>query len=100
MVSWSIVDLLGMNPACSQRLLLLVAGSAWQSKRQVKSLPGMESSVIPLCLLQVSWSPFHFQKGRMMPRLQSSGSVSLSLFPVMDSLTGEPRVCNAEVLQR
>ena len=44
----------------------------------MKSLPRMERSVcvIPLWLLQISWSPFLFQNGRIMPRLQSSGSLS------------------------
>lgn len=54
---WSVVEMerLGMNPALCWQHLLLVAGSARVSRmKRVKSLTGMERSVMLLRLLQVS----------------------------------------------
>lgn len=53
---WSVVEMerLGMNPALCWQHLLLVAGSARVSRMRVKSLTGMERSVMLPRLLQVS----------------------------------------------
>lgn len=70
---WSVVERLGIKLACCW-CLLLVAGSAWVSSMQVKSLPEMEKRVMPMWLVKVSCSPSCFQKESVMPRLQSLGS--------------------------
>lgn len=46
------------------------------SRRGLRRIPGMESGVMPLWLLQISLSHFRFQKGRIMLQVQSFGSHS------------------------
>lgn len=46
------------------------------SRGGLRRIPGMESGVMPLWLLQISLSHFRFQKGRIMLQVQSFGSHS------------------------
>jgi len=75
----SIVDLFGVKPDCS---------GCWCSSRwwrtlsriiRAKTLPGTESSVTPLSLLQSWQSPFPFQRGTTWPLFQSVGMIPVFL---------------------
>ena len=74
---WSVHDLSWQKPACSSRSLLSRAAISRSKIILVNTLPGIDSSMIPLQLLQDDISPF-FGSFTICPFFQSSGTCSCS----------------------
>ena len=74
---WSVHDLSWRKPACSSRSFLSRAVFSCSKIILVNALPGIDSSMIPLQLLQDDISPF-FGSFTICPFFQSCGTCSCS----------------------